>query len=440
MRPNLGGGLGIRSAREMRIRVEGDGTLTVTEPGHGPRVVTSAASAVRAVWVPLDESRRLVEVRPLRVLGRAFGWIGHAVIKRKLGMDKDMSLADFLSDSSSGTVVIFEDTGPVLAVSVVRFIPWTGDMAMQRELSGANALVRGLGLVLEARSAADVLEPRAVRAVHVGPSMRGPAWGKVSPLVTILAGALALVRWPLGDERWAESWAPLVGWAALVVIAPVLVSLVRGRLGFLSLVNNPPELDGRTRYDLPHDQDGGARSHLQIGANDVVIVDAGGHEVWLPGPSLGGVATILVGDPDVHFKNADGHLLQILVTEEVVPDKESRERLKEACKSAGITFEAPHFLPLATINLPTRLLHDEADPPGLGISGFNEGILSIFTHELVWICSLIMLPVGIAAAINQPPWGFLVLAGSLAWIGVWVWSRLTYRHWRRKLIRPERQA
>ncbi|MGI9155902.1 MAG: hypothetical protein ACR2FG_04605 [Marmoricola sp.] len=98
---------------------------------------------------------------------------------------------------------------------------------MRRELSGAVALVRGLGLVLEARSETEALDPRAVRAVQLTPDRGSRLWHAAAVVLCLVGGTLGFLTWPNGGTLLGDA----LCLASLVVIAPVLWGFVRSRVG-----------------------------------------------------------------------------------------------------------------------------------------------------------------------------------------------------------------
>ncbi|MGI9155903.1 MAG: hypothetical protein ACR2FG_04610 [Marmoricola sp.] len=435
-----GAGLGIADSRSLRVRVDDEGALTVTRPGEPPKVVTSAARVTRAVWLPAEESRQLLGSWSsahvfAKLSGSVLGRMDRGLMRRKLGPELDEMPGSGLldPDSMSGAVVIFDSEGPVLSFYVEHFTPWSGDLPTRRELSGAVAVVRALGLVLERRSDSDVLDRRAVRAVRVERTQGSGVWLMGSVLLSVAGIVLAFLSWPYGGTTTGA----LASAGALLVTAPVVGYLVRSRLRFLSLVTVPPDPGSRVVYRPTGLAPNGDGPHLQLGSDDVVVV-TGGQEYWLPGPALGGVQRLEIGYPDVHLTDAQGRVLHVLVAQEAAPRAE-RERLEQICTSAGIELRVSGD-DNATQNLQVRLSYDKDWPPGLMISDWEQGRISLVTDTLVLLAVLLLVPGAIAAAVTFPPWGYLILAGSLVGLGARIWTSLSYWRWQRRVVRQSKEA
>lgn len=429
MRPVRGAGLGIRDARELRIRVD-DGVLTVTTPDAAARIVTSVSEVTRAVWLSPQESRDLIGSWWDRGPAVWTARLTRPLMRRKLGGEPaDPTAPDYLDLDPAfydGNVVILDSNGPVFACPVAPFTPWAGDPSLRRELSGAVAVVRALGLVLEARTDADVIDRRAVREVMVAPDRGSRRRRALELLLVVLGGVLAFLTWPFGGTGAGVA----AGAGCLVVTAPVLADYVRSWRLFRSLATNPPPSGDRVVYrPVEHE---GAGAQLQFGRHDVVVIDGGGKEYWLPGPTLGGVARLEVADDDVHLTDARGRLLLALVAAEAAPSA-AQARLSTACASAGVTV-VDSGLWIAGPNLPVRLCFDDTWPPVMGIFDVEQGRLDLPTRVLLQFVSLMLLPGAIAAAVSVPPWGVLVLIGSLVWLGTLLWAALSFRHWRRGVM------
>lgn len=400
LRPMRVAGLGIADARELRIAVE-DGALVVRRPGRDPEVVGSAGSVQRAVWLDAAQSRRVL----FHPRSRAF------------------------DDWSGGSVVISGTGGVALSFLVDDFVPWGGDPAQRRESSGAVGLVRALGLVLEAADPQALPPGRAARAALVAPHAGAAAAQGISLGLTLLAGLLAFLSWPYGGSVVGL----VLNLGSLLAIGPVLLLLVRHQRRFESLVGRPPDADGRLVCPLPDAVVGQLPSQLQIGERDVVMVDAGGRELWLPGPAAGGVASCVVGDEALCLLDARGILLLALAADQMVPDEASRGRLEQAARSVGISVTADPFL-LPASGTPVDL-RPAIDRPGLWMTEWERGRISGAVDVLLPLAAVLQLVGAGAAAYSFPPWGYLALAGSAGWLGVRLWTGLGYRRWQHDVRR-----
>lgn len=216
---------------------------------------------------------------------------------------------------------------------------------------------------------------------------------------------LAFLSWPYGGTVAGL----VLNLAAVVAVSPVLALLVRCRRRFDALVGVTPAPDGRTRHRLPGV--GALDTHLQLGEQDVGLVDGGGREWWLPGPAAGGVASCVVGEHTTCWLDADGALLLVLATDQVAPDGTSRARLAEAAGAVGIEVSADPFHVPAS-GTPVDLRHESAEP-GLGMSEWERGRVGAAIDVLVPLAGVVQLVGAVAAAYSLPPWGYLnVVAGA----------------------------
>jgi hypothetical protein len=408
-----GSGLGIDDARELRIAVE-DGALTVRRPGREPEVVGSVATVRRVVWLDGDRTAAL--------LGRWRPW-------------RQSSAA-----TDGGAMLVLGSAGLDLAVLVDDFVPWGGEPGERRESSGAVDLARGLGVVLEAARHEDIPPRREAQDALVRPQADADTVVRRALVLTVFAGVLAFLSWPYGGSVLGL----VLNLASVATIAPVLALLIRCRRRFDALVRVPPDPDGRRICPLfSSTEPTGATAnvpepspHLQLGEQDVVLVDSAGMEVWLPGPASGGVTSCVIGETATCWLDARGALLLALTTEQLVPDEPSRRRLTEAAGSVGIeVFADPFHVP--AYGAPLDLEHSAADP-GAWMTDWERGRIGLMVDVLLPLGSVLQLVGAVAAAYSLPPWGFLALMGSAAWLGVRLWAGWGYRRWRREVRRESR--
>lgn len=178
-------------------------------------------------------------------------------------------------------------------------------------------------------------------------------------------------------------------------------------------------------YRPPPEAIGRLDTHLQFGEHDVVMVDAGGREWWLPGPAAGGVTTCAVGDPQTGLLDDAGNPLVVVQTEHLAPDGAARDRLREAAEKAGIRVTG-HYLG-STTALDLRYASIE---PGQTFTEWERGRINAVVDALLPFGGVVHLAGGIILSGALAPWGYLVLVGSAGWLGIRIWSGLRYRSWR----------
>lgn len=417
MRVLEGTGLALPAARHFRLRVEDD-ALVLHRPGVAPQQVTTVASADGIVWLSPEESRRLLLTPYRRLLARS-------------------RRAD--AETRGGAVVVLERGRPVLALPLGPLTAAAGDPAHLRKLSGAPRLARALGLVLE-RGQADGLDAAAVRQVAVHPR-RGSA--VLAPAVAaggVLATVLGLLSWPiLGDPSRSGDVEAALALVAVVALAPAIALMVRARRRFLRLVSTPPEPAARTVFRLPGERRNGLHGQLQVGAEDVVVVDTAGTEFWLPGPERGGVTRCEVAEDLLVWTNADGEPVgPPLRTGDVAPTAEHRRELGQACAPAGIELVDSTPMPLTLpAGLPHVLVYEgNWKHPAASLS-WQTGSVGILGLTAATTATLVVAPGAVAAAVNTPGWGWLAFLGWLACAAGRLWTSVAHRRWRRNIIKHQ---
>jgi hypothetical protein len=434
MRVPVGRGLGVPDARELRLRVEDD-QLVLHRPGHPARVVTTVPSATGMVWLSAEETLRLLGTPARSLRARVLGPGGGRYLRRRLGRVNVAEISDALpadAHAASGSLVVLEHDTPVLALELNRFVSGGHDEVSVRELSGANRLARGMGLVLE-RGDASLFDRSALSAVAVAPWRPDARWVAGSVLLCLLSAVVGFAGWPFPDTLTDRLHA-LLTLAACLLLVPPVVGMVRGRLRFLRLVSTPPDPAGRAVVPV-------GTSELQLGPRDVVLVDPAGVEYWLPGPDAGGVRGCeLAEDLLVWLDGAESTVGPPLKAAEVVPDEASRERLRTACGSAGIVFTDTGRLPsLRTAGLPYALSYDDNWHHPLYEHGWEVGVVSRPTEYLSLVAVLVTLPAVIGATVASPLLGWLALLLWLGCAGARTWVGVVFRRRRRALIRAERR-
>ena len=390
-----GCGLGIEDARGLRIEVV-DGALTVRRPQRPPEVVASLGSVRRVVWVDAQQAVALLSRWP---------WSGP---RPGAGGGAD-----------GGAVLVLGHDAVHLAFLVDDVVPWGGEPGERRDSSGAVGLARALGLVLEAARPEDIPPRARARAALVRPQQAAEPSGLWALGLTLLAGVLAFLTWPYGGSVRGV----LLGIASLATIAPVLALLVRCRRRFDAVVGAPPDPEGRAV--LPLSLPG---AQLQVGEHDVVLVDPGGEEIWLPGPAAAGVTACVVGESATCFFDARGALLMALADDQLAPAGRPSDRLTEVAGPVGIEVSRDPFL-VPAYGAPLDPRKNAAEPGAL-MTDWERGRIGMLVDVLLPFAGVIHLGGALAAAYSFPPWGYPLLVGSLAWLGVRAWAGWGYRRWR----------
>lgn len=431
MRFVRGQGLSIADARGLRLDVR-DGALRVHRSDRDIEVVGTVGSLTSAVWLDAELTRKLVERRYYFLLPFAFlrplvRWR----MRRSLG-----GLADMVDEFRGGAVVISGPDGVAVTVFVDTFALSSSDPAEKREESGAVDLVRSLGLVLEAGRGTDLPSRREVREALVDPQREEERVGRLALFLTILAGVISFLSMP-----FSASWAGFgLGVAALFVIAPVLRLLIVHRKRFEHLVNVPAEPGGRTVYRPPSDAVGDLNTHIQFGERDVVVVNGVGGELWLPGPSVGGVTSCVLGDGTIALLDRRSKAVHVLPSSCLAPDDRSWARLADAAGAAGIGATVDTFAHHQT-SLVEPL--DTLDDPGGWMSDWERGRIASLVDVLlpfaagVHLLGAVVVWGELGDVVGRDEnlqWlGVIPVCGSLVWFGIRAWAGLRYRSWRRSV-------
>ncbi|HEU0103146.1 MAG TPA: hypothetical protein VFR07_12585 [Mycobacteriales bacterium] len=271
LRPRALAGRGLAAARELRVAVDDDGALVVHRPGGRREVRARPGEVVRAVYVAGDRRG------PVRLPVR----------------------------TTSDLLVLLGAQGPVLALLLLDWMPPAdSDAEVARRTTGFSALLAALGLPLEPAEPQDLerLRAGALHAVLLRPQPPLPWPGR--PRWLLLPASLLLCVAVSGAGR-LEAGAAL---AALLLGVPPTVAWLRAR-GAAQRAPAGPRPPGRpvtvsTRPTAPLPA-GLAAARLELGPDDVVIVDRG-REAWLPGPAAGGVTTAEIGTRAVRLRDSRG--------------------------------------------------------------------------------------------------------------------------------------
>lgn len=444
MRIVWGDGLGIPDGREIRIEVS-DGALVLRRPGADAEVVVSAADDLEMVWLSPIETRQLLGTWWQRHVGgslfagvsRLFARGAHRKLEDLgLGTDPGVGL-----EAVHGALVVLSAGRPVLAVPLAPFVNgYAADNSDARALSRAPALARALGATLERGDAAR-FDSRALRACAIRRS--GASWPAVALAVVLCVAAcvLGVASWPIDPNRSLLTAAHFAVPAAALLVPPaVMLALARRRLW--RLLEAPPDPEGRTVVALlPDTHD--SFSQLQVCRDDVVIIQAGGAEFWVPGPDRDGVAAVEVYDEDlVMLDRHDRVLPPVLRTADVVSDDASLARLRVVGEDAGITVRDLRRLPCPrALGLAHPLPYDEDPWFALTSSSWSRGGLgTVLPSYLTFVGVLIVAPGAVGAAVNAPSWGWIALLLWVVAAGLRTWWGLSFRLWRRRIIKSQERS
>lgn len=385
-------GLLIEEAREWRYECR-DGALLEHRPGRGSQVLAAAGDVSRITIVQGDR------LPASALLSKRFGVTEH-----------------------DQAIVVHTDAGPVAAV-LVRLLGHQGFRTgvEARAAAGVARFAQGFGLPLERDEAA---EPFTAPLEQRGPTAaRVRRDGRLHLAAIVLCSALWVSYGLLlaGDGAIAERHpVPLVLQAALLLV--MTVDLVRRRRRFASLVEDPPDPDGRTVVAGP------GPWQVQVGIDDVVVHGAM-HEHWVPGPARGGVDHCLAHDDVFAFARGDD---PALVVPRAMVDEEG---VRRACRSAGIDVErrrGPGIDPETQRRLAAEL---SGDVTGQTLDGGAVGNGFLFSPFFVSASALLLF-----ATLLDPErrGGTIALALGVVALGVYatnVWLWWTRRRWLRS-IRP----
>lgn len=391
-------GLAIAEARTSQVYVDSTGALVAERDGVR-RVLCAAGAATRVAYASADQI-------PMR---RFTPW------------------------AYRGIVLVRAGDGTATALNVVAY--WGLGQNLQEPdilvAAGFSALAEALGLAVEPADASDLEVARSLRRRDLHPVRRPGASEWLQFPLGLLAAVLAFFTWPLADAG--------LGWAAtLAALLPVgwyVGAFWQRRRRVLALVTTPPAPGSRVAVDPDPAAVTTGRirdSHLQVGADDVVIRTAG-TEWWLPGPSRGG-ATRLFLHPDTILL-ADRRDRPLLALERAV--WESRiDVIADAFRAGGgdvIHAAEPLSVPVAiTAGQDRARLGVMIDDPD---NGAGNLALPVVAH-----LSAVMLLFGsIAAAITEPLAAPLVL-GGLACVALACHATWSYSSWMRGQRRPVRKV
>lgn len=326
-------GLLIPEARQWRYHAEA-GVITEHRPNREPRRVAAAGEIVRACIAPGQMMPRNTLLAPS---------IGPTELDQLL--------------------VIRSESSVLLAVPLVLLAPGsetTGEQ--QRAASGVKAFVAELGLPLER---ADQNDAAALvgAAFETGPLKTGlTRRGWLHALGALGIALSIIVAVVLGSRDGAFSYehpVPLGIGTALVVA--LTFDLLRQRRRFSSTLR-PPEPEDRVALTGGTPGAGGGRpSHLQIGADDILL-SAGVAEQWVAGPRRGGATRCIVSPDGLSFERDGNVVLQAGGSQWDV------DAAQRACRAAGLEVRMDRE-PRALKQAPPAILTFFGQGPVLGNGG-----------------------------------------------------------------------
>jgi hypothetical protein len=301
LRPGLLGGRALPAVRSMRVGVDDDGAVVLTDV-DGSRRTLLAPGAVH----------RILHVEPREGIGRGAidYWTGPLLV-----------LVDGTGD-------------PLLALRLHDWCPPSRNGGAEwRAVTGVTAFAAALDLPVEPAGPRDLPGPKDLRRVLLRPVPSGPWPGRWGPLVCSVALVLAVLS--LADPAGPLGAAQTV--LAFCLVAPVVVSGFRARAASRRAGPTP----GRERRTVVRPRPTGStaqgllESTLEVGTDEVVLTDRG-REVWLPGPPRGGVARAVVAPESIQLTDADGQEYAVLSGELWAPTAEAREELGVVLDRAGL--------------------------------------------------------------------------------------------------------
>jgi hypothetical protein len=315
---------GLPSARENRLRVA-DGVLLHDRPGAGTHPLAAPATITRALHVddPADagmpRSARAPAFSGSR--GRTF-------------------------DQHGATVFLAGDR-PVLAIRVAEWcpLPRLPDSTTDAlEVSGVHAVADALGVEIESVGRADVAflrrHGRQVTDRLVSPLPRLPRWF----VVVTAIGYGALLAWLLTVVALALDLAdpPLFG-AMTIVMATGLLAVTAGAIALrrqaVAAAARTPATGSavvRPRPATPLPSAFTDNAGLLITPDWVVGRDAYGREAWMPGRTLGGIASVSVNPAgDLVLTDQSARTWAVLPGHAWFSDESGREHARRAAHDAG---------------------------------------------------------------------------------------------------------
>ena len=334
--PSPQGWAGRRLVREMRIRVDEQGTLLVERPGGRTDRLAGPGEITRIVLVDA----------PAGASGSRYG-------------------AALLPADAYGVLVFLAGERPVLALRLAEWLPTAArdlDDRAVRDVSGANAVAAALGLAVEP---GDPMMADWARGVVVSPRPSLPA-----PYRALLAaGYVATAVWfvSLLVARLGTTSRPaLAGLAGATGALLLTVAwLATRRIATKPLA--PPH--GREIAPVPAGpvpKGFRERCRLYVSPDWVVLVDAAGREAWMPGPASGGVTFASVTTEAVVLDGPAGIGMAALPRDAWIATREAEAVLRERLAGAGLAVRDEPSTRSAGAWLASPLVVAALDDPAFG--------------------------------------------------------------------------
>jgi len=398
LRPKLLGGRALPAARSMRLGVTDDGAVALTDASGRERRLLAPGAVARALHIEYDDARSFLP-------GRA---------------------------SSDVLLVLLDPAGvPLLAVGLTDWAPpaFTGG-AEWRAVTGAPAFAAALGLPLEPAEPGDLEALAGVREVLLRPQPAPPwpgRWGPAICAIALFLGVLGVI----GENTWPTALTTVL---QILLIAPVVVSGVRSRAQARAPGPTPGRATRRVLRPRPRGPvvRGLAEATLEISDDEVVLTDRG-REVWLPGPSRGGVQQVVLAPQSLRLLDAVGNEYVSLDPGLWAPTDGSRGDLARELREAGLdALVAPvgERVIFGVASLPSA----SVDPSFL-LSVTERGEATETTAWLSGLATAVAAGTSIVTMHWNGPLGAVLLVTSLALLGLRLSDTLRRRLGDRRAMR-----
>lgn len=406
VRVAVGAGIDIEHARTDRIEVV-DGALRVTRVGAPPIVVASAADVTEVLWL---DGRQTTAI-----FGSPWSSALTRLDRRAASVRRSDGVPVWFA---GGCCVVLTADGPVAAWFIDQTTPGGGDVSVRRAASGSVALARSLGVTLEALPPDRAVERRAVRRVAVNGTGETAGLTRVSLWGSMLAVVLAALSFA-GFDGAAITPAATFAWGLTVVLT---VLSVHARRRALALMDRPPPPAGRVVHPAIT-----ARSHIQVGADDIVLVTGDGTEHWLAGPNVvSGVHHIQLVDDHFHFLNSRRETITMEPADRIVSDPAAAETLRADAAAVGVDLE---------ILIPPQGRSRPVTVTDLLRHGWHSGDVTVVQSWLLWPLAPMLFVAGAATANEVEWWGRIIQATAVIVLACRVWCTWALRRW---IARAER--
>lgn len=399
LRPALLGGRALPAVRRMRVRVTPDGAVERTDAAGRAVPVAAPGEVARVLHVDEATAQRLLPVRPF---------------------------------TGPVLVLLGRDGAPLLALRLLDWAPpATAVGAPWLEVTGVYALARALDLPVEPAEGRDLPALEKLSRVLLTPMPSRPWPGRAALVACVPALVLGFACLPtLGDPDGV--WVILL---ALLVVGPVIVVGHRARRAARG-AGPPPGADRRTavrpRPEVPLSR-GLVEASLQVGPEDVVLIDRG-RELWMPGPAVGGVSSVLVDPAVVWLRDGDGNDYGTLSSDIWAPTPESRAELARDLREAGLDATVS---PVSSRRRVTVTQAEEGTyPPRMLLSPAEKGDSTLATPWLSGLAACFPVVGALGALTWSVPVGLLLLVLTGTVLGLRVHDMVRIAVDDRRAMRP----